>query len=61
VLALQGEDDEYGTLKQIRDIENHVPSATAIALAECGHSPHRDQAQIVGSHTAAFIKGANGG
>lgn len=47
VLALQGVDDEYGTLEQIRGIKRHVPHATLLEIPACGHSPHRDQPQAV--------------
>lgn len=43
LLAVQGEDDEYGTLQQLRDIALACPQAHAQAIACCGHSPHRDQ------------------
>ena len=44
VLALQGEDDPYGSLQQINDIKPAGP-ITRLALPACGHSPHRDQLQ----------------
>lgn len=56
VLALQGEGDEYGTLEQIFGIERRVPGAKAQALADCGHSPHRDQPQELGRLAARFIR-----
>ena len=43
VLAVQGEDDEYGTLEQIRGIARRVPKTRLLVLPNCGHSPHRDQ------------------
>jgi pimeloyl-ACP methyl ester carboxylesterase len=43
VLAIQGIDDEYGTLAQIRGIAERVPHTQLLELAHCGHSPHRDQ------------------
>lgn len=43
VLALQGEDDEYGTLRQVTAIRDHLPATEVVALPGCGHSPHRDQ------------------
>jgi pimeloyl-ACP methyl ester carboxylesterase len=43
VLAIQGLDDEYGTLQQIRGIAAVVPQTTLLELPDCGHSPHRDQ------------------
>lgn len=43
LLAIQGLNDEYGTLEQIRGIARQVPGTELIELAECRHSPHRDQ------------------
>ena len=43
LLAVQGVDDEYGTLAQIRGIALRVPQARLLELPACGHSPHRDQ------------------
>jgi pimeloyl-ACP methyl ester carboxylesterase len=47
VLALQGVDDEYGTLEQIRRIAKRVPHARLLEIERCGHSPHRDQPDAV--------------
>ena len=47
VLAMQGFDDEYGTMAQLDGIKQHVPHAELLKLAGCGHSPHRDQPQAV--------------
>lgn len=59
VLAIQGRDDEYGTLRQIEAIRDALPGQTRLlALAECGHSPHRDQAAAVIREAGAFITGA---
>jgi pimeloyl-ACP methyl ester carboxylesterase len=46
-LAIQGLDDEYGTLEQIRGIARRVPGTTLLELPGCGHSPHRDQPEAV--------------
>jgi pimeloyl-ACP methyl ester carboxylesterase len=43
LLAVQGLDDEYGTLEQIRGIARRVGQTRLLEIAECGHSPHRDQ------------------
>jgi pimeloyl-ACP methyl ester carboxylesterase len=43
LLAVQGLDDEYGTLEQIRGIARCVPQAELLELPACGHSPHKDQ------------------
>jgi pimeloyl-ACP methyl ester carboxylesterase len=47
VLAMQGTNDEYGTLAQIHGIAGRVPHAALLELPQCGHSPHRDQPEAV--------------
>lgn len=58
VLAIQGLDDEYGTLAQIRGIAQRVPGTRLVELAQCAHSPHRDQPGAVIAETVAFVTGA---
>ena len=55
VLAVQGVDDEYGTLAQVRGIRAAVPGAEVVELARCGHSPHRDQPDALLRAVTAFI------
>ncbi len=55
VLAMQGVDDEYGTLEQVRAIGRLVPAARVVALEGAGHVPQRDQPERVIDETAAFI------
>jgi pimeloyl-ACP methyl ester carboxylesterase len=56
VLALQGSDDAYGSLRHLDElqtagrVERHV-------LPNCGHSPHKDQAQKSLDLVAGFLKG----
>lgn len=57
VLAIQGLDDEYGTLEQVRGITRRVPTAQVLELPRCGHSPHRDQADAVVRAVQAFVHG----
>ena len=47
VLAVQGLDDEYGTLAQIHGIASRVAQSELLELASCGHSPHKDQPQAL--------------
>lgn len=54
VLALQGVDDPYGTLQQIDDI-NPADAIQRVAIAQCGHSPHRDQPQITLASIVDFL------
>src|SRR6202522_3732045 len=43
-LLIQGADDQYGTLKQIRAIEARSPApVTSLVLEACRHSPQVDQ------------------
>ena len=55
LLSIQGEQDEYGTLRQIRDIKVHLPHTAVLALADCGHSPHRDQPEALIKAVSQFI------
>ena len=43
LLAVQGINDEYGTIEQVRGIARFTPQCSVLELADCGHSPHRDQ------------------
>ena len=44
VLVIQGEEDEYGTLRQVEAIERGCRGPVRrVILADCGHAPHRDQ------------------
>jgi pimeloyl-ACP methyl ester carboxylesterase len=58
LLAVQGFEDEYGTMAQLDGIKRYVPQADLLKLADCGHSPHRDQRQAVIKATAAIVRGA---
>ncbi len=57
LLAVQGLDDEYGTLEQIRGIARRVPQTQLLELADCGHSPQRDQPEKLIQAAAAFLRG----
>ncbi len=55
VLAIQGEDDEYATMRQIDVIAEQVPATQLLKLPGCGHSPQRDQEAPVLAALAAFV------
>lgn len=55
LLAIQGVDDEYGTLEQIRAIAGRLPQAELLELPRCGHSPHRDQPDAVIAAVQRFV------
>ena len=60
VLAIQGEDDEYASLRQIEVIAEQVAGAQILKLAHCGHSPHKDQAEPVLAALVAFVDRVSG-
>jgi pimeloyl-ACP methyl ester carboxylesterase len=55
LLAIQGHDDNYGTMAQIDTIGARVPHARLVKLDACGHSPHRDAPEKLNEAIAAFI------
>ncbi len=56
VLAIQGEDDEYGTPEQIRAILEGVSGpAEAMLVPACAHSPHLQARDQVLERIARFI------
>jgi pimeloyl-ACP methyl ester carboxylesterase len=57
VLALQGLDDPYGTLRQINEIAPTRGPFEAVPIARCGHSPHRDQRELTTGHIVRFLDG----
>lgn len=55
VLAIQGVDDEYGTLAQIRGIRRLAPQTELLEIPDCGHTPHKDQPTRVIQAVAGFV------
>ncbi len=60
MLAIQGLNDEYGTLEQIRGIARRAPQTELLELPDCGHSPHRDQPQALIAGISRFFKRHSG-
>ena len=56
LLAVQGLDDEYGTLAQIHGIAHRLLRTELLELADCGHSPHRDQAEALIAAARSFFR-----
>ena len=56
LLAVQGLDDEYGTLEQIRGIARRLPQTQLLELPDCGHSPHKDQAAALIAAVCQFMR-----
>ena len=55
ILAIQGEDDEYGTLEQLERIARLAPDVDLLKLTDCRHSPHRDQPETVIAAVTRFV------
>jgi len=56
VMAIQGVDDHYGTNRQVDAIVAGVSGfAESVMLDGCGHSPHRDQPEVVAAKMSEFI------
>ena len=56
VLAIQGEDDEYGTMAQLDNMAQRLKRCELLKLAACGHSPFRDQPAKVLSEVREFLE-----
>jgi len=57
VLAIQGHQDQYGTMAQIDRIADALPATELLKLDDCGHSPHRDRTAAVVEATVHFVAG----
>lgn len=56
ILAIQGEDDEYGTLAQLDAIAAQAGGPVhRLVLPRCGHTPHRERAEEVLDAMTRFI------
>lgn len=56
VLAIQGEADQYGTMAQVEAIRRQVSGpCELVKLADCGHSPHRDEPEKTLAAIAEFV------
>lgn len=56
VLVIQGEDDEYGTVRQVEAIQAQVAGPVEVRLLPaCQHSPHRDQPAAVQAALLGFV------
>lgn len=57
LLIIQGEDDEYGTIKQVDAIRTQVSGPVEVRmLPNCRHTPHRDQRQATYQAMTQFIR-----
>jgi len=56
LLAIQGHDDEYGSMAQVDAIAHQAGGPVEVLkLDQCGHAPHKDQAQSVAAAIVEFV------
>ncbi len=56
VMAIQGEDDAYGTYAQLDAIARHVSGpCELVKLPDCGHTPHKEQPEKTLAAVTRFI------
>jgi pimeloyl-ACP methyl ester carboxylesterase len=57
VLQIQGRDDEYGTVEQLRRIETEIDVAVeTLMLEQCGHAPHLERSDETLAAIAEFCR-----
>lgn len=56
ILAMQGENDEYGTLQQIKGIKQLAEQTQLCIIPDCGHSPHRETPGAVNAAMLYFVQ-----
>jgi len=56
-LVIQGRDDEYATLAQVERVAaSHPDLMRTLVVEACGHTPHRDQAELVLAAMVKFVQ-----
>lgn len=57
LIAIQGEDDAYGTMAQLDAIARQAGGACELVkLAHCGHTPHKEQPEATLAAVTRFIQ-----
>jgi pimeloyl-ACP methyl ester carboxylesterase len=57
LLAIQGEEDQYGTMAQLDAIKKQAGGpCELLKLPDCGHAPHKDQPEKVLAAITGFIR-----
>lgn len=58
LMAIQGEDDAYGTMAQLDAIAGQVRGpCELVKLADCGHTPHKEQRDKTFAAMTRFVHG----
>lgn len=56
-LIIQGNQDEYGSPKQVQNIvQKTLGQSTSLMIDQCGHFPHKDQCEKVVDEVKKFIE-----
>lgn len=55
LLAIQGRDDAYGTMRQVEEIAPTQGPFSVEMIAHCGHSAHKDQPDLTRDLVASFL------
>ncbi len=56
-LVIQGEDDQFGTTKQVEAVQRQISGPVEVMLLpQCGHSPHRDRPKEVLEGMSRFLR-----
>ena len=62
ILVIQCDDDEYGTWAQVDAIARQAAGPVrTLALAGCGHTPHKDRRAETVDAIAGFVRELRGG
>ncbi|RBL91730.1 alpha/beta fold hydrolase [Chitinophaga flava] len=57
ILVIQGEHDEFGSMKQVTGIINQVSGkSTQLIMSSVGHTPHKEAGDEVLYHVVVFVK-----
>lgn len=56
VFAFQGENDQYGSAKQLLLIDENCQNATILLIKNCGHNAHREKTELVLSEIKKFLE-----
>jgi pimeloyl-ACP methyl ester carboxylesterase len=53
---LQGENDPYGSMRQVERLIDEQPSTEVVCLPQIGHSPHREAPEITLAKVAGYMR-----
>ncbi|MDT0538573.1 alpha/beta hydrolase [Croceitalea sp. P059] len=60
ILIIQGEEDEYGTLKQVENIITQINGkSNQLVIPSVKHTPHKEVSELILQKASEFINGIN--